>query len=63
VTPNTSIRDAARLMHENKIGALPVVDDDRVTGMLTETDVLRTFREMLRDSVLAKPYRWALAFR
>ena len=63
VTPDTSVRDAARLMHANKIGALPVVDNDRVVGILTETDVLRTFREMLRDSVLAKPYRWAFTYR
>ena len=63
VTSATTIRDAARLMHENKVGSLPVVDDDRVVGILTETDVLRTFREMLRDSVLAKPYRWAFAYR
>jgi CBS domain-containing protein len=63
VTPATSIRDAARLLHENKIGALPVVDDDRVVGILTETDVLRTFREMLGEGVLARPYRWAFAYR
>jgi CBS domain-containing protein len=63
VTPDTSVRDAARLLHENKIGALPVVDHDRLVGILTETDVLRTFREMLRDSVLTRPYRWAFAAR
>jgi CBS domain-containing protein len=40
-----------------------VVDHDRLVGILTETDVLRTFREMLRDSVLTRPYRWAFAAR
>ena len=63
VTPATSVRDAARLMHENKNGALPVVEDDRVVGILTETDVLRTFRELVREGVLAQPYRWAFAAR
>ena len=63
VTPGTSIRDAARLMHENRIGALPVVENDRVVGILTETDVLRTFRELVEEGVLAKPYRWAFAAR
>ena len=36
----TSIRDAARLMHERKLGALPVVEGERLIGLLTETDVL-----------------------
>jgi acetoin utilization protein AcuB len=63
VTPTASIRDAARLMHENKIGALPVTDDDRLVGILTETDVLRTFREIVREGVLSKPDRWAFAHR
>ena len=63
VSPGSSIRDAARLMHERKVGALPVVDGDRVVGMLTERDVLATFREILVEDVVARPYRWALAYR
>lgn len=63
VTPATSIRDAARLMHERKVGALPVVAGDRVVGILTERDVLAIFRELLGESVVAAPYRWALAYR
>jgi acetoin utilization protein AcuB len=63
VTPATSIGDAARLMHERKIGSLPVVDGDRVIGILTERDVLTAFRELLGESVVAKPYRWALTYR
>jgi acetoin utilization protein AcuB len=43
----TSIRDAARLMHERKLGALPVVERDRLVGILTESDVLRAFQELL----------------
>src|ERR671924_453454 len=30
-------REAARLMHERKLGALPVVERDRLVGILTET--------------------------
>jgi acetoin utilization protein AcuB len=47
VRPMTSIREAARLMHERKIGALPVVERDRLVGMLTETDVLACFQRVL----------------
>jgi acetoin utilization protein AcuB len=60
VRPETEIRDAARLLHQRKIGALPVVKDNRVVGILTETDVIRVFAEVLGEGVLARPYRWAL---
>lgn len=40
-TPDTSLADAARLMLERKIGCLPVVEDGRLVGILTESDFLR----------------------
>jgi CBS domain-containing protein len=36
----TSIAQAARTMSERQIGAVPVVDGDRVAGIFTERDVL-----------------------
>jgi CBS domain-containing protein len=36
----TSIVQAARVMSERQIGAVPVVDDDRVAGIFTERDIL-----------------------
>jgi len=46
-TPDTPLEDAAYLMAENKIGGLPVVDEHRrVVGVITETDVFKTFVEM-----------------
>jgi acetoin utilization protein AcuB len=38
-------REAARIMLDHKIGALPVLDGERVVGIITETDVLRAFVE------------------
>jgi CBS domain-containing protein len=40
-TPDTPLADAARLMIERKIGCLPVVEDGRLVGILTESDFLR----------------------
>ncbi|MFQ5881808.1 MAG: CBS domain-containing protein [Candidatus Methylomirabilales bacterium] len=40
VAPGDSIADAARLMRRRKIGCLPVVYNDHLIGILTETDVL-----------------------
>jgi acetoin utilization protein AcuB len=63
VRPETEIRQAAQVMREQKVGALPVVEGDRVVGILTETDLLRAFQDVLGKGVLSKPDRWAFAFR
>lgn len=39
VTPETSIREAARLMADSDIGALPVASGDRLAGMITDRDI------------------------
>jgi CBS domain-containing protein len=44
VTPDTSLREAAQLMIEHKIGGLPVVDNSGdVVGIITESDIFRAF--------------------
>ena len=58
--PDIEIREAARLMHEQKLGALPVVDQGRVVGILTERDVIKTFVQVLGEGILSKPERWGL---
>ncbi|MBI3107201.1 MAG: CBS domain-containing protein [Candidatus Rokubacteria bacterium] len=63
VHPRTEIREAARLMHARKLGALPVVEGHRVVGILSESDVLRTFLDLLNTQAFSKPYRWALGYR
>lgn len=41
VRADDHLETAARLMVECKIGSLPVVENDRVVGIVTETDLLR----------------------
>jgi acetoin utilization protein AcuB len=43
IGPDQDARDAALLMLEHKIGALPVLDGAHLIGIITETDVLRAF--------------------
>ncbi len=43
VGPDREARDAAVLMLDHRIGALPVVDGGRLIGIVTETDLLRAF--------------------
>lgn len=40
INPEASIREAARLMAEADIGALPVSSGDRLTGMVTDRDIV-----------------------
>jgi acetoin utilization protein AcuB len=63
VRPETGIREAAWLMREQRIGALPVVRSGRLVGILTERDVMRAFEEALSTDALTRPYRWAFASR
>lgn len=43
VTPDTPIEDAASLMCLHKIGALPVLRDKTLAGIITESDIFRAF--------------------
>ncbi len=40
ITPDTLIEEAAQLMHDNKIGCLPVLEKEKLYGIFTETDAL-----------------------
>ncbi|MFZ2087662.1 MAG: CBS domain-containing protein [Desulfobaccales bacterium] len=40
VSPDMELKDAVALMMERKIGCLPVVQGNKLLGILTETDIL-----------------------
>lgn len=41
VDPDSDIREAAQILLENKYGCLPVVEGERLVGMLTESDFVK----------------------
>jgi acetoin utilization protein AcuB len=47
VTESTPIEEAARIMADEKIGALPVMDGEKLVGIITETNLFRIFLELL----------------
>lgn len=51
VGPGASMGDAARLMRRQRIGALPVVEGERIVGMLTRSDVLDAFVDVVGADV------------
>jgi CBS domain-containing protein len=41
VAPDDTIQEAAERMLENQVSGLPVVENDRVVGILTESDIFK----------------------
>ncbi|MDQ7089691.1 MAG: CBS domain-containing protein [Methylococcales bacterium] len=46
VLPKTPASEAAALMTEHRIGALPVVENEKLVGILTSTDILKVFTKL-----------------
>ncbi|BBL73362.1 CBS domain-containing protein [Methylomagnum ishizawai] len=46
INPNEQISDAAAIMAKHRIGALPVVKDNKLVGIITTTDLLRYFSKV-----------------
>ncbi len=47
VTPETPVRVAAAILQEKKFGCLPVVEGERLTGIITVTDMLGALLQLL----------------
>ena len=47
VAPSDSLLAAYELMNENSLNQLPVVEDDRVVGMITRNDIFRVVAKFL----------------
>lgn len=41
IGPDATVADAARIMVERKIGCLPVVEGEKLVGIVTETDFVK----------------------
>ena len=47
ISPDALLEEAATLMRDNKIGFLPVVDNGKLVGIITESDIFDAFIELL----------------
>jgi len=47
VSPDTGVEEAARLILEHKIGGMPVLDGDRLMGIITMVDLVGAFLTLL----------------
>jgi acetoin utilization protein AcuB len=49
ITPQTPLVEAARTMRDRKFGGLPVVQDGRLVGIVTDTDLLNYLIRLLES--------------
>ncbi len=47
ISPEATIDAAAQIIYRHKIGGLPVVEENRLVGILTITDILEAFIELM----------------
>lgn len=47
VSPNDDIEHVARIIYKHKISGMPVVEEERIVGIITESDILRAFIDMM----------------
>jgi acetoin utilization protein AcuB len=47
VQPTDTLEKTAALMRKNKIGGIPVIENDLLVGIITESDIFRAFIEVL----------------
>tara|TARA_B100000959_G_C14808389_1_gene552714 strand:- start:76 stop:504 length:429 start_codon:yes stop_codon:yes gene_type:complete len=50
IRPDQKILEAVKILRTEKIGGLPVVENGKPIGMITEMDLLRAFQEILESS-------------
>ena len=51
VNPRTQTVDAIRIMRDARVGCLPVVEDGRLVGLVTETDFLDVARRVIEEQL------------
>lgn len=54
-SPGDPVKHAARLMKEHKVSGIPVVEQGKVVGMITENDILKLLEVPEKDNQLWLP--------
>jgi len=48
-TPDAPLADAVELIYSQKLGCLPVLESDRLVGIITVVDMLRALHDLIGD--------------
>jgi acetoin utilization protein AcuB len=47
ISRDTSLEKAARIIYEKNIGCLPIVEEDKIVGIITVNDILKAFIDIM----------------
>ncbi|WP_376791330.1 CBS domain-containing protein [Thermoflexus sp.] len=61
VSPDTPVIEVVRLMRDHKFGGVPVVEEGRLVGIITETDLMDLLIRLLEHGI--DETRWAQMWR
>lgn len=53
--PSDSVKEAARLMKRERIGAIPIVEKDRLVGIVTRSDILDAYISLAAELSRSEP--------
>src|SRR5262249_25241264 len=63
VSPRTAIDKAARLLFDRRIGCLPVIEEGKLVGILTQTDAVAALVNVMRIQVGGRHAELAVAYQ
>ena len=63
VSPRTAMDKAARLLFDRRIGCLPIIDEGKLVGILTQTDAVAALVNMMRTQVGGAVGQVVVAYR
>lgn len=63
VSPRTAMEKAARLLFDRRIGCLPVIEEGKLVGILTQTDAVAALVNMMRAQVGGRVGEVVVAYR
>lgn len=63
ISPRTAMDKAARLLFDRKIGCLPVIEEGKLIGILTQTDAVAALVNMMRIQVGGRVAEVQVAYR
>jgi acetoin utilization protein AcuB len=63
VSPRTAMDKAARLLFDRRIGCLPVIEEGKLVGILTQTDAVAALVNMMRVRVGGRATEVIVAYR